>query len=133
MGASSRLAVSSTDLFAALPRAIGTSSVSRHLPVALLVLAVAIGGFLRFSNLGSHEMSADEGASWAAASTSTISEVLRLQPRLNPGKFALHEVVLHGWIRLFGDGLVTMRALSGLTGVLGIVAVFFVTWELLQV
>jgi hypothetical protein len=78
-------------------------------------------------------MSADEGASWAAASTSTISEVLRLQPRLNPGKFALHEVVLHGWIRLFGDGLVTMRALSGLTGVLGIVAVFFVTWELLQV
>ncbi|MBV8450730.1 MAG: hypothetical protein JOZ29_00460, partial [Deltaproteobacteria bacterium] len=40
--------------------------------VALQVLAVALGGFLRFSNLGGREMSADEGASWAAASASSV-------------------------------------------------------------
>jgi uncharacterized membrane protein len=108
--------------------------VSRTQALALLTLAVSVlvGGFLRFSNIGSREMSADEGASWAAASPSTMREVLLLQPKLNPGKFALHEVMLHGWIRLFGDGLNAMRILSGLTGALGIVAVFFVTRELLR-
>jgi mannosyltransferase len=134
MDASFQHAVSSTDLFAALPQAIRSSSVGRHRAVALLLIfAVAVGSLLRFSNIGSREMSADEGASWAAANASTISEVLQLQPRLNPGKFALHEVLLHGWIRLFGDGLVAMRALSGVAGVIGIVAVFFVTRELVRV
>jgi uncharacterized membrane protein len=75
-------------------------------------------------------MSADEGASWAAASASSVSKVLQLQPRLNPGKFAVHELALHGWIRLFGDGLATMRTLSALAGMLGIVAVFFLAREL---
>ncbi len=98
--------------------------------IALLVLAVALGGFLRFSNLGGGEMSADEGASWAAASASTVGKVLQLQPRLNPGKFAVHELALHGWIRLFGDGLPAMRMLSALAGMLGIVAVFFLAREL---
>lgn len=98
--------------------------------IALQVLAIALGGFLRFSNLGGREMSADEGASWAAASASSVRQVLQLQPRLNPGKFAVHEIALHGWIRLFGDGLVAMRTLSALAGTLGIVAVFFLTREL---
>jgi 4-amino-4-deoxy-L-arabinose transferase-like glycosyltransferase len=75
-------------------------------------------------------MSADEGASWAAASASSASRVLQLQPRLNPGKFAVHDLVLHGWMRLFGDGLPAMRSLSALAGTLGIVAVFFLAREL---
>ena len=98
--------------------------------IALQVFAVALGGFLRFSNLGGREMSGDEGASWAAASASSVRQVLQFQPRLNPGKFAVHEIVLHGWLRLFGDGLVAMRALSALAGTLGIVAVFFLAREL---
>jgi hypothetical protein len=98
--------------------------------IAFLVVAVALGGVLRFSNLGISEMSADEGASWAAASASSVSQVLQLQPRLNPGKFAVHDLALHGWIRLFGDELPAMRSLSALAGMLGIVAVFFLAREL---
>jgi mannosyltransferase len=97
---------------------------------ALVVLAVAFGGFLRFFKLAAYEMSADEGASWAVASTSSMSQVLQLQPLRNPGKFAVHEIALHGWMRLFGDSLATMRALSAVMGTLGIVAVFFLAREL---
>jgi hypothetical protein len=75
-------------------------------------------------------MSADEGASWAAARAPSLSEVLRLQPLLNPGKLAIHEVALHGWMRLFGDSLAALRSLSALAGTLAIVAVFFVAREI---
>jgi mannosyltransferase len=117
------------DVFAAAPP-IRAPGVDTQSAVALLILAVVVGGILRFSNLGADEMSADEGASWAAASAQSIYKVLQLQPRLNPGKFAVHDIALHAWIRLFGDGLTALRALSALAGTLGIIAVFFVTREL---
>jgi len=98
---------------------------------AVLVLAVVLGAFLRFSDLSMSEMSADEGASWAAARAPSISKVLEIQPRLNPGKFAAHELVLHGWNRLFGDSLTAMRSLSALAGTLGVIATFILTQELL--
>ena len=130
LSAGSRVTASSSgDVSSASPPT-DAPSIGTRSAVALLVFAVAVGGFLRFSNLGGPEMSADEGASWAAASASSVSAVLQLQPRLNPGKFAVHEIVLHGWIRVFGDGLATMRALSALAGTLSIVAVFFVAQEL---
>lgn len=132
ISASSRVAASSSgDVFPASPP-IRAPSIDTRAAVALLVLAVVVGSLLRFSNLGGSEMSADEGASWAAASASSVSQVLQLQPRLNPGKLALHEIALHGWIRLFGDGLAAMRALSALAGALGIVTVFFLVRELLR-
>ena len=125
-------AASSDDAVPLLPliHAASTRRWDRLASVGVLVLAVVLGGLLRFSGLGGREMSADEGASWAAASGSSVSQVLRLQPRLNPGKFAVHEIALHGWIRLFGDGLATMRALSALAGTLGIVAMFCLAYEL---
>jgi uncharacterized membrane protein len=98
----------------------------------LLLFAIAIGAFLRFFELGRNQMSADEGASWAAASAPAVIQVFQLQPHLNPGKFALHEILLHGWIRLFGDSVAAMRALSALAGVLGIIVVFFLARELLE-
>jgi hypothetical protein len=105
-------------------RGIGRSS------LPMLGLAIAAGAVLRFSNLGLREMSADEGASWAAAQVLSIGALVRLQPMLNPGKLAFHEIALHGWIRLFGDGLVALRSLSALAGTLCIPAVFFVAREL---
>ncbi len=122
-------AASSKDAVPASPP-IRARNIERLGSIALLVMAVALGGFLRLSNRGSSELSADEGASWAAASASSVGKVLQLQPRLNPGKFAVHEVALHGWIRLFGDGLPAMRTLSALAGMLGIIAVFFLARDL---
>jgi ubiquinone/menaquinone biosynthesis C-methylase UbiE len=101
----------------------------RH-PAVLLSVAIALGALLRFAHLGAREMSADEGASWAAASAASLKDVLALQPKLNPGKFAVHELLLHGWIRIFGNGLASIRALSALAGTLVIIAVFFVAREL---
>ncbi len=97
----------------------------------ILVTALAAGAALRFVGLGAREMSADEGASWAAASAPTVGEVLRLQARLNPGKLALHDLALHAWIGAFGDGLASMRAMSAALGTFAIVMVYLVSRELL--
>ncbi|MGH8011225.1 MAG: glycosyltransferase family 39 protein, partial [Candidatus Binataceae bacterium] len=95
----------------------------------ILIVAVAIGAYLRFANLNAGEMSADEGASWAAASASSAGEVLRLHQRLNPADIGLPDLVLHGWIDACGDSLAAMRSLSALLGTFAIVLVFVVTRE----
>ena len=76
-------------------------------------------------------MSADEGASWAAAAAPSLADVVRIQAVLNPGKLAVYEVVLHGWMVLFGDGLGAMRALSAMLDTVSIVVVFVLVRELL--
>ncbi|HYL60100.1 MAG TPA: hypothetical protein VEU51_14615 [Candidatus Acidoferrales bacterium] len=98
----------------------------------LLWFALAAGGYLRFSNLGRLEMSPDEGASWGAASATTVAEVVARQARLNPGKLPIHDLMLHGWIMLFGDSLPAMRSLSALLGTVSILLVCLVTRELLE-
>jgi len=98
---------------------------------ASLAIAVALGAWLRFAGLGAREMSADEGASWAAAAAPSLSAAVRTQAILNPGKLALYEVALHGWMGLFGDGIAAMRSLSAALDTLSIVAVFALTRELL--
>src|SRR5262249_10437881 len=102
----------------------------RRLGIALLLIALLLGGVLRFTGLGNREMSDDEGSTWAAASAPTVEEVLALQSRLNPGKMAVHEVLLHDWIGLFGEDLAAMRALSAALGTLSILLVYWVGWEL---
>ncbi len=75
-------------------------------------------------------MSADEGASWAAASAPTAAEVIARQPALNPGELPVHDLMLHGWIALFGSSLAAMRAMSAALGVVSILLVYLVCWEL---
>jgi mannosyltransferase len=99
----------------------------------MLAGAILAGGLLRFVDLGGNEMSADEGASWAAASAPTVGDVLSVQIHLNPGKAGLHDVLLHFWIGAFGDGLAAMRTLSAIAGTIAIALVFAVTRELLAV
>lgn len=99
--------------------------------LVILILALAAGAVLRFANLGGNEMSADEAATWAAAAAPSVSQVIALGEQLNPGKIAAHEVLLHGWIAMFGDGIVALRALSALFGTLAILLVFWVARELL--
>ena len=75
-------------------------------------------------------MSPDEGASWAAASAPTAAEVIARQPALNPGELPIHDLMLHGWIALFGSSMTAMRALSAVFGVVSILLVYLVVCEL---
>jgi 4-amino-4-deoxy-L-arabinose transferase-like glycosyltransferase len=97
----------------------------------LVLIALALGAYLRFARIGANEMSADEGASWAASAAPSITEVLRRQSHLNLGKAGLHDIVLHEWMRAFGDSLGAMRALSAAAGTVAIFLVFLVTREIL--
>ena len=96
----------------------------------MLVAALLVGGTLRFYNLGALELSADEGASWAAASAPSAAEVVRRQPLLNPGELAIHDLLLHGWIALFGSSVAAMRAMSAAFGVVSILLVYLFVVEL---
>jgi mannosyltransferase len=116
---------------ASLPLSGRNPGFALRLAIALLGAAIIVGASLRFAGIGAREMSADEGASWAAAASPTLSEVVHLQAVLNPGKLAVYELLLHGWIRIFGDGLAAMRSLSALLDTLSIVAVFVLTREIL--
>ena len=69
----------------------------------LLAVAVVLGALLRFFRLGASELSPDEAASWAAAAAPTVAGVIRQQAVFNPGKLAAYELILHGWIAVFGD------------------------------
>lgn len=104
----------------------------RSFTVALLVGALALGGWLRLGALATREMSADEAASWAAAAAPGLGEVMRRQAALNPGKLAEYEILLHGWMALAGDGLAAMRSLSAALGTVGIVLVFLIVREMLN-
>jgi len=97
----------------------------------LVSAAVAGGGWLRFSHLGTNELEIDEAVTWKAASAPTLAEVVRIHEQKNPGKLALHEAILHGWMAIFGQGEVSMRALSALLGTIAIALVFFAARELL--
>ena len=59
-----------------------------------------------------------------AASAPTVGEVVRQGLELNPGKLALHDIVLHFWMLAFGDSMTSIRALSALLGTLAIALVF---------
>ena len=103
----------------------------RIAPLALLALALVLGAILRFADLSAYEMSADEGATWAAAVQPSLAEVIQAQRRLNPAELGLHDVVLHYWMDIFGAGVAAMRALSALSGTTAIALTFFASRELL--
>src|SRR5579862_2087507 len=102
---------------------------------ALVIVFVALlaGAFLRFHHLDALQMSADEGATWAAADAFSIGEVVELQQTHNPGKLPLHDLMLHGWIVIFGDGLFALRSLSAIFGLLTIFLMFPLTREILRI
>jgi mannosyltransferase len=102
---------------------------TRLFALALVVIAVIVGAHLRFHRLARFDMSGDEGASWAAASEPTTEQVAHLERRLDPGKLALYDVVLHEWVKVFGDSLFAMRAMSAGLGTIAILLVFVAVRE----
>ena len=105
-------------------------SASRGPNAVILAAAIVVGGWLRLHDLGALDMTADEAPSWVSASAATVGEVVRQGLQLNPGKLAVHDIVLHFWMLAFGDSVTSIRALSGLLGTLAIALVFVVTREL---
>jgi mannosyltransferase len=97
--------------------------------IALLALALVLGAGLRFYHLGRGDLSADEGASWAGASLPAVGQVVVMEQQLDPGKLPLYDVLLHGWIRVFGDGVFAMRAMSAGLGTIAIVLMFVAVRE----
>jgi len=104
---------------------------ARTQALALLALALILGATLRFYRLGTAELTADEAASWAGATAPDLRGVVARQRSLDPGKLAVYDVALHGWVGLNGDGVGSMRALSAVLGTIAIALVFAATRELL--
>src|SRR5580658_4531094 len=102
-----RIAVSSTG-----QAAMRAAHSPRALAGGLLALALVLGVVMRFQMLGLAEFSADEGASWTAASAPDVSAVVAMEHQLDPGKLPLYDLLLHGWIRIFGDSVGAMRGMS---------------------
>ncbi|MCL5044534.1 MAG: hypothetical protein M1336_04530 [Deltaproteobacteria bacterium] len=98
--------------------------------LALLGLALMLGAALRLAALNSRGMSADEGATWAAAAAPSWHEVIVRQALRDPGTLAANDLLLHGWIALFGQGLARMRALAALLGTLCIALLWLLVREL---
>jgi len=98
----------------------------------ILALAIVLGGFLRFVHLGVAELTGDEVNSWVTASAPSLAGVIQAHQQVNPGTLALHDLLLHMWILMFGGGETALRSLSALFGVAAIALVFFVTYELLM-
>ncbi len=94
-------------------------------------MALVLGAALRFYRLGCADLSADEAAAWAGASASNLHAVVERARVLDPGKLALYDLALHGWIAAGGDGIVWMRTLSALLGLAAIALMFAVSRELI--
>ncbi len=101
----------------------------RLFSIVLLVVAMLLGAHYRFHRLARWEMNGDEAASWAAASAPSAMQVAMVEQQLDPGKLALYDMTLHEWIRVFGDSLFAMRAMSAALGTIAIVLVFVVVRE----
>lgn len=98
-------------------------------PLLILAVGLVIGASLMFYRLGAEEMSGDESLSWAAASAPTVAQMVALQHRINSGKLAFHELLLRGWMSIFGHSEVAMRSLSALFGMMSLCFVYLLTIE----
>ncbi len=104
---------------------------SRLFSFILLALAVIVGAFYRFHRLARWDMNGDEAIAWAAATKPALHQVAAAFWRFeNGGKLPLFDIVLHGWVRLFGDSLFAMRAMSAAFGTVAIVLIFFAVREI---
>jgi len=102
---------------------------ARLFALLLVSIAIILGAYLRLHDLGHFEMSGDEAASWAAASAPSAQQVVQVERSVDPGKLALYDLILHEWIKLFGDSLSAMRAMSAALGTIAIVLVFVAVRE----
>lgn len=102
----------------------------RVFALVLLTVAVVLGAYLRFYRLAADSMDGDEGVTWMTATAPSLRALEKRQQEFDPGKLALYEVLMRGWIEVFGDSLFSMRAMSSASGVISIVLVFAAVREI---
>jgi len=103
---------------------------SRLFTLVLLALALGLGAYYRFHKLARWDMNGDEAVAWAAAIKPALRQVTATFWRFeNGGKLPLFHIALHEWVRLFGDSLFAMRAMSAALGTLAILLLFFAVRE----
>lgn len=103
---------------------------SRLFAFILLVLAVTLGGFYRFHRLARWDMNGDEAIAWVAVAKPGLHQVVATFWRFEyGGKLPLFDIVLHGWVRVFGDSLFALRAMSAALGTVAIVLLFVAVRE----
>jgi hypothetical protein len=97
----------------------------------LLALAVILGAFYRFHRLARWDMSGDEAIAWVAVIKPNLHQVVKTfwQTEVG-GKLPLFDIVLHGWVRLFGDSLFAMRAMAAALGTIAIMLLFVAVREI---
>ena len=122
---------------AAFPKNSGVSSIdlgsrlgAGSAALAILAIALVIGGGLRFYRLGSEEMSRGEAAAWTAAIAPDLRSVYVESKRLDPGKSGIYDLALHLWIRAFGDQVGALRSFSAILGTLSILILFLAVREI---
>src|SRR5947209_4889133 len=93
-----------------------------------LLVILGIGAWLRFYHLDFPPLSDDEAVSWRINQFPLRESVQRTGDDANP---PLYYLVLRGWLRVCGDSLLTMRALSALLGLLSILGIYGLVRELL--
>ena len=104
---------------------------SRLFALVLLTIAVLLGAHYRFHRLARWDMNGDEGIAWVAAAKSGLHQVVATFWQFeNGGKLPLFDILLHGWVRIFGDSLFALRAMSALLGTVAIVLVFVAVREI---
>ena len=90
--------------------------------IAATCLILLLGAWLRFHGLDAQGLWDDEGISYARAILPLGTMLSLLPDEQMPGYYA----ALHAWIRLFGDDVWTMRALSAICGIVAILAIYLV-------
>lgn len=96
---------------------------------AVLLAIVLVGAVLRFVRLDFQSLWYDELGSWYLASFDDIGSVIRTTGGMDvhpPG----YEILLWGWMKLFGESATAMRGLSTLAGVLCIPLMFIMARQL---
>ncbi len=94
----------------------------RRFPGVLLAI-LALAAAVRWSVIDRDALWLDEGYSWWDARQS-LGALWSLVPTCDPHP-PLYFALLHGWVRLVGDGTVAMRTLSFLFGLAAIAVVYF--------
>ena len=94
---------------------------ARH-AILILLLAIVVGGVLRFYDLGTESLWLDEAYSIGHSSPNTISGVVSAAAEGNHPP--LYFIILHFWMALLGTSEAAIRSLSAVFGIVSILLIY---------